>query len=145
MDLASVPARQCKRFFSVSRDQKRIAFGLDDRAHYVADQWLIFCDEHDEIGFFPQCARLIVAVNGECNMPRDFQAQAKDYDFTTVAKRVVEQAIGEQWDGLPLPHKDKNKNPAAAALGKLGGAKGGVARALEASSRKRKMIAKKAA
>ena len=39
---------------------------------------------------------------------------SKDHDFTTVAKRVVEQAIGEQWDGSPLPDKDTGKNPAAA-------------------------------
>jgi hypothetical protein len=37
----------------------------------------------------------------------------KDHDFATVAKRVVEQAIGEQWDRSPLPDKDKGKNPAA--------------------------------
>jgi hypothetical protein len=30
----------------------------------------------------------------------------------TVAKRVVEQAIGEQWDGSPLPDPHKGKNPA---------------------------------
>jgi hypothetical protein len=69
----------------------------------------------------------------------------KDHDFTTVAKRVVEQAIGEQWDGSPLPDKDAGKNPAAAALGKLGGAKGGKARAESLSPRKRSAIAKKAA
>jgi glutamine synthetase adenylyltransferase len=50
----------------------------------------------------------------------------KDHDFTTVAERVVEQAIGEQWDGSPLTDKDKGKNPAAVALGRLGGAKGGA-------------------
>ena len=63
----------------------------------------------------------------------------------TVARRVVEQAIGEQMDGSPLPDKDAGKNPAAVALGKLGGAKGGAARAVALSPRKRKMIAKKAA
>jgi hypothetical protein len=57
----------------------------------------------------------------------------------------VEQAIGEQWDGSPLPDKDKGKNPAAVALGKLGGAKGGRARAESLSPRKRSAIAKKAA
>ena len=60
-------------------------------------------------------------------------------DFTTVAKRVVEQAIGEQWDGTPLPDKDVGKNPTAVALGKLGGPKGGTARAAALSSRKRSM------
>jgi hypothetical protein len=70
---------------------------------------------------------------------------SKDHDFTTVALRVVEQAIGEQWDGSPLADKDKGKNPAAVALGKLGGAKGGAARAAALSPAKRKAIAKKAA
>jgi hypothetical protein len=37
------------------------------------------------------------------------------------------------------------KNPAAVALGKLGGSKGGKARAANLSPRKRKQIAKKAA
>ena len=54
---------------------------------------------------------------------------SRDHDFTTVARRVVEQAIGEHLDGSPLPDNDQGKNPAAVALGKLGGAKGGKARA----------------
>lgn len=70
---------------------------------------------------------------------------SKDHDFTTVAKRVVEQAIGEQWDGSPLPDKDEGKNPHAVALGRLGGAKGGAARAKSLSVEQRKAIAKKAA
>jgi hypothetical protein len=72
-------------------------------------------------------------------------SKPKDHDFTQVAKRVVEQAIGEQWDGSPLPDSNKGKNPAAVALGKLGGAKGGAARAAALSPSKRKAIAKKAA
>lgn len=67
------------------------------------------------------------------------------HDFTTMARRVVEQAIGETLDGQPLPDKDAGKNPAAVALGKLGGAKGGKARAEALSPAKRKEIAKKAA
>ncbi len=70
---------------------------------------------------------------------------SKDHDFATVARRVVEQAIGEHLDGTPLDDPNKGKNPAAVALGKLGGAKGGAARAAALSPRKRKMIAKKAA
>ena len=67
------------------------------------------------------------------------------HDFTVVARSVVEQAIGERLDGLPLPDKDAGKNPAAVALGKLGGAKGGKARAEALSPAKRKAIAKKGA
>jgi hypothetical protein len=40
-----------------------------------------------------------------------------------VARRVVEQTIGEKLDGSPL--EESTKNPHAVALGKLGGAKGG--------------------
>ena len=65
------------------------------------------------------------------------------HDFTVTARRVVEQAIGEQLDGSPLP--GDTRNPAAVALGKLGGAKGGKARAEALSPAKRKAIAKKAA
>jgi len=67
------------------------------------------------------------------------------HDFTTIARRVVEQAIGEKLDGSPLPDPHQGKNPAAVALGKLGGAKGGAARAAALSPTKRKQIAKKAA
>lgn len=70
---------------------------------------------------------------------------SKDHDFVTVARRVVEQAIGEHLDGTPLENPHEGKNPAAVALGKLGGAKGGKARARALSARKRKEIAKKAA
>ena len=80
-----------------------------------------------------------------CHNPSMPTRSSKDHDFTTVAKQVVEQAIGEQWDGSPLPDKDAGKNPAAVALGKLGGAKGGAARAAALSPRKRSAIAKKAA
>ncbi len=58
---------------------------------------------------------------------------------------MVEQAIGERLDGSPLPDKDAGKNPHAVALGKLGGAKGGKARAKALSPAKRKEIAKVAA
>jgi len=70
---------------------------------------------------------------------------SKDHDFAVNAFRVVEQAIGEHMDGTPLEDPDAGKNPAAVALGKLGGKKGGKARAEKLSSAKRKAIAKKAA
>lgn len=61
------------------------------------------------------------------------------------AFRIVEQAIGERMDGSPLPDPNDGKNPAAVALGRLGGAKGGRARADKLSPARRKSIAKKAA
>ena len=70
---------------------------------------------------------------------------SKDHDFTTVARRVVEQAIREKLDGSPLDDPNAGKNPAAVALGKLGGAKGGKARAVKLSPERRSQIAKKAA
>lgn len=70
---------------------------------------------------------------------------SKDHDFFVNARRVVEQAIGEQMDGKPLPDPNAGKNPASIAAGKLGGVKGGKARAKALSPAKRKAIAKKAA
>lgn len=63
-------------------------------------------------------------------------------DFTQFAKFVIDVASGE----VPNP-KDApdTRNPAAVALGKLGGAKGGNARAAKLTPRRRKQIAKKAA
>jgi hypothetical protein len=52
-----------------------------------------------------------------------------DHDFAVNAFRVVEQAIGEKMDGSPLLDPDAGKNPHAVALGRLGGANGGQARA----------------
>lgn len=63
----------------------------------------------------------------------------------TVARNVVEQAIGEHLDGTPLENPDEGKNPHAVALGRLGGQKGGTARALRLSAQKRIQIARKAA
>jgi hypothetical protein len=62
------------------------------------------------------------------------------HDFTVTARKVVEQAIGEKLDGTPLDAV--SKNPAAVALGKLGGAKGGKARTEALSRRRRVEIAK---
>ena len=75
-------------------------------------------------------------------MPR---RSSKDHDFAVNALRVVEQAIGEKMDGTPLENPDEGKNPAAVALGKLGGEKGGKARASALSPKRRSEIAKKAA
>jgi hypothetical protein len=70
---------------------------------------------------------------------------SKDHDFAVNAFRVVEQAIGQHMDGTPLEDSNAGKNPAAVALGKLGGAKGGRARAQKLTAAKRKQIATAAA
>jgi hypothetical protein len=67
------------------------------------------------------------------------------HDFTVIARRVVEQAIGERLDGSPLLKPDHGKNPAAIARGKIGGAKGGTARAKALTKAKRRQIARLAA
>lgn len=63
-------------------------------------------------------------------------------DPNQLAKLVVDMATGEAHSQEP---KDKVKNPAAVALGRLGGLKGGKARAAKLSKEKRSEIAKKAA
>lgn len=73
------------------------------------------------------------------------QRRGTDHDFAVNAFRVVEQAIGERMDGSPLPDPNAGKNPHAVALGKLGGAKGGKARAEALTKAQRIAIAKKAA
>ena len=68
-----------------------------------------------------------------------------DRDFAVTAFRVVERAIGEHMDGTPLENPDAGKNKAAVALGRLGGAKGGRARAEKLSEADRRAIASRAA
>ena len=70
---------------------------------------------------------------------------SKDHDFATIARNVVEQAIGEKLDGSPLPDPKAGKNPAAVALGRLGGKKGGKARAQKLTPERRAEIARGAA
>lgn len=63
-----------------------------------------------------------------------------------VARRVVEDAIGEKLDGSPLPEPEPDtRNPAAVALSKLGASKGGKARAKALPKARRVEIARKAA
>ena len=63
-------------------------------------------------------------------------------DFSQRAHAIVDIATGQ---APPEPAPDEGKNPAAVALGRLGGAKGGKARAAKLSAARRKAIAKKAA
>lgn len=63
---------------------------------------------------------------------------AKKRDFAQNALRVVEISTGE-------PLKPKEKNPAAVALGRLGGIKGGKARAQKLTPEKKSEIAQRAA
>ena len=60
---------------------------------------------------------------------------SKDEDVNILAKSIVDKTTEDH----------KEKNPAAVALGRLGGLKGGKARALKLSPEQRSRIAKKAA
>ena len=62
-------------------------------------------------------------------------------DVSQRAKLIVDIATGQVEDEQP----DEGKNPAAVALGRLGGKKGGKARAAKLSPERRREIAKKAA
>jgi hypothetical protein len=62
-------------------------------------------------------------------------------DISQLAVSIVQDATAE-----PTPKESSpKKNPAAVALGRLGGLKGGKARAAKLTAKKRKEIAKKAA
>jgi len=63
-------------------------------------------------------------------------------DLNTTAWEIVQKAIGAMPKEEP---PDPNKNPAAVTLGRLGGLKGGKARAAKLTPEQRKAIAKKAA
>ena len=69
----------------------------------------------------------------------------RDRDFTSIARRVVEQAIGEHLDGSPLQDPNAGKDARAVARGRLGGLRGGPNRATALSAKERKRIAKRAA
>lgn len=62
-------------------------------------------------------------------------------DPVQLAKLIGDIATGQVEDAKP----NDGKNPAAVALGKLGGAKGGTARAKSLSSSQRREIASRAA
>ena len=62
-------------------------------------------------------------------------------DPNQLAKSIVDLAIGDVTEIL----SDNGKNPHAVALGRLGGLKGGKARAVSLSARERSSIAKRAA
>jgi len=73
-------------------------------------------------------------------MPKRSSKKQGPEDVNEAAFRVVQQATGE----APLDDLDE-RNPAAVALGRLGGLKGGKARAAKLSAERRSEIAKNAA
>jgi hypothetical protein len=71
--------------------------------------------------------------------------EKKETDFAITAFRVVQEATKEPEPEQPQPQATDGKNPNAVALGRLGGLKGGKARASKMTPEKRKEIAQKAA
>lgn len=68
-------------------------------------------------------------------------ARPKNLDMSQLAKRILDEATGDEPKTQPAPAK----NQAAVELGKLGGSKGGAARNAALSQKQRIAIAKKAA
>ena len=79
---------------------------------------------------------------------RSSKGKKKEHDFAVTAFRVVREATGET-DTLDESAPTKSdigiKNSHAVALGRLGGKKGGKARAKKLTAEQRSAIARKAA
>ncbi len=76
-------------------------------------------------------------------MPKRSSKHKNIRDINVLAAHIVEQATGE-----PTPKniaEESTKNPAAVALGHLGGLKGGKARFAKMTPEQRRELAKKAA
>ena len=76
-------------------------------------------------------------------LPRDANSLAARIVAMSTGQPEPEITRGAKREALAKPEKEKN--PAAVALGRLGGLKGGKARAESLSKKKRSQIAKKAA
>jgi len=72
-------------------------------------------------------------------MPKTPKGQKRPADVISNAVHVMRIATGEAEEG------EDSRNPSAVALGKLGGSKGGSARAKTLSKARRTAIARKAA
>lgn len=78
-------------------------------------------------------------------MPERSSKKKRPRDVNEIAKAIVDEATSDAQDEVPEEQPDDGKNPAAVALGRLGGLKGGKARAEKLSKRRREEIARKAA
>ena len=74
-------------------------------------------------------------------MPRRSRRKRRPVAPKQLAKSIVDDATGE----VEEPDEESGKNLAAVALGRLGGKKGGPARAKKLSRKRRQEIARKAA
>jgi hypothetical protein len=79
-------------------------------------------------------------------MPKRSSKKSKPADLNQLARAIVDEATDESTRKEEPTHNSlQPKNPSAVALGKLGGKKGGPARAKKLGAEQRKAIAEKAA
>jgi len=74
----------------------------------------------------------------------DKRKKNKKQDINVLAYNIVQETTEEDLSNDPTKNPS-SKNPAAVALGRLGGLKGGPARAKKLTEQQRKEIARKAA
>ncbi len=72
-------------------------------------------------------------------------SKKREHDFAVTAFRVVQDATGQMAPKEEKPLDTEGKNPHAVALGRLGGKKGGPARAKKLTPEQRREIAERAA
>jgi hypothetical protein len=70
---------------------------------------------------------------------------SKQKDPSEIARHVLDAVVPDAEPTPPQAKAKPEKNPAAVALGRLGGKKGGPARAAKLTAERRKEIAKSAA
>jgi hypothetical protein len=78
-------------------------------------------------------------------MPKRSSTPKRPRDANQLGKLIVALSTGEAEEPVAPPPDDTGKDPAAVALGRRGGLKGGLARAKSLSAKRRKEIARKAA
>jgi hypothetical protein len=78
-------------------------------------------------------------------MPKRSSKKKRPRDVNQLAKAIVDEATGQAPEESEEAPADEGKNPAAVALGRLGGKKGGKARAAKLTKEQRSEIARKAA
>jgi hypothetical protein len=73
------------------------------------------------------------------------QAKETQRDTQELARSILDQVAPDAEPAGPIEEMKPEKNPAAVALGRLGGLKGGKARAAKLTAEERAAIARKAA
>lgn len=80
-------------------------------------------------------------------MPKRSSKKERDREPQEIARSILDAVVpnAEPVEEPPNEEQPREKNPAAVALGRLGGKKGGPARAAKLTKEQRSEIAKKAA